>query len=317
MVAAGTAAHYQHKTDSGAPPSERPEGHVFLGEKKVIPLESPDLSVVGGNSLAGNSPLAVLSPRALGVLVGSSENAPFSENREITEYAVEPGDSVSSIAKKFGISANTILWANNLSKSSIIKPGQKLVILPVSGVVHYVKPGDTLTGLAKTYKTEMDEIIAFNGISDAGEIYIGDILIIPNGAPPRQAAPKKNYIPLAKNYFICPISSPCRITQGKHWYNAVDLSNRKCGEPVFAAAGGTVQKTGYQKIGGKFVRILHFNKAVTYYGHLSSYIVSPGQKVSQGQVIGYTGYTGFTIPRGKAGCHVHFDVRGAKNPLVK
>ena len=61
--------------------------------------------------------------------------------------------------------------------------------------------------------------------------------------------------------------------------------------------------------------ILHPNGVVTYYGHLSKIIVSQGAKVYQGQIIGYMGYSGRTIPAGPAGCHLHFDVRFAQNPF--
>jgi len=238
----------------------------------------------------------------------------------IQQYIVQKGDTISSIAQKFNISVDTILWANNLSRKSVIKPGQKLTILPVSGVLHLVKKGDTLSSIAKTYKADKEEIVAYNNIKDEGKIYVGDLLIIPGGKMPARTyaySRSSSYTALPSTYFICPIPQPCRITQGLHWYNAVDFSNGKCGEPVYAAAGGTVQRTGYGNIPGRYIRILHPNGVVTFYGHLSKILVVPGQKVSQGQIIGYTGYSGYTIPAGPAGCHLHFDVRGARNPFAR
>ena len=67
---------------------------------------------------------------------------------DVTEYEVKAGDNLTSIAQNFGISISTITSANNLTSSSKLKVGQKLVILPVSGVLHYVKAGDTITGIA-------------------------------------------------------------------------------------------------------------------------------------------------------------------------
>jgi murein DD-endopeptidase MepM/ murein hydrolase activator NlpD len=101
-----------------------------------------------------------------------------------------------------------------------------------------------------------------------------------------------------------------------HWYNAIDFSNGQCGEPVFAAAAGAVQRTGTDPVGGNYIRILHPNNVVTYYGHLSSVAVEAGIAVYQGQIIGYIGCTGKTIPAGNAGCHLHFDVRFASNPFA-
>ncbi len=235
--------------------------------------------------------------------------------QEVLNYIVEQGDTVPSLALKFNISEETILWANNLSKSSTLKPGEKLAMLPVSGALHIVGTGDTLNAISLAYKAGSESIIEINGLSEDGAIFAGDMLIIPGGVKPKQSF---NYVqvPLPGNYFICPIPSPCRITQGLHWYNAVDFSNGKCGEPVFASAGGVVQRTGYGNVSGNYVRIEHSNGVVSFYGHLSKIVMSAGQKVSQGQVLGFVGYTGVTIPSGPAGCHLHFDVRFAANPFA-
>jgi len=280
---------------------------------------SPNLCLVQENSLIGVSAPITVTPKVLGSLIGTASIP--ETNKEIVEYIVEDKDTLWSIAINFGVSLNTVLWANNLTKNSVIKPGQKLIIPPVTGVIHYVKKGDTISSIAKKYKVKKDEIIAFNEISKPGKIFIGDILIIPNGKIP---ANKLNYsqiaqVPVGSNYFICPIFPPCRITQGLHWYNAIDFSHKgiSCGEPVLASAGGIIQKIGYHRIAGNYIRILHPNGVVTFYGHLSKIIVSVGQKVSQGQIIGYIGHTGYTIPTGPAGCHLHFEVRGAKNPFAK
>ena len=238
----------------------------------------------------------------------------FTADKEISEYIVQAGDTLSSIAEKFKISLNTILWANDLTASSVLKVGQKLVIMPVSGAMHVVREGDTLSEIAEWYQTKQDGIFEFNELEDEARIYAGDFLIIPNGKKPKSLG---GYTKLAlpNTYFIVPIPSPAGVTQGLHWYNAVDFSNGKCNEPIYAAAGGKVQRTGYTSLGGRYVRIIHPNGVVTYYGHLSKITTSPGSNVYQGQVIGYMGYSGATIPAGPAGCHLHFDVRFAKNPF--
>jgi murein DD-endopeptidase MepM/ murein hydrolase activator NlpD len=232
------------------------------------------------------------------------------QRREIIEYVVKKGDTLSTIADKFGISLETVLWANDLTKYSKIRPGQKLTILPVSGIMHLIGRGETLSGLARKYKVGVDDIVSFNGLSDEDDIFIGDLLVIPGGRMPKRTVVR--YAPLARSYFICPISKPCRLTQNLHWYNAVDLSNGRCGEPVFAAAGGKVQRAGYARLPGYYVKLIHPNNITTFYGHFSKVIVSPGQPVSQGQIIGYSGQTGYAT-----GCHVHFEVRGARNPFAR
>jgi len=281
-------------------------------------IDSPDLNLIEKNSILGVSPPIFISPQVL----GSLEAKDYQTRNEILEYIVEPGDTLSGIAKKFNISLNTILWANDLNQSSTIKPGRKLIILPVSGVLHYVKKGDTLSEIAQTYKAEVEEIVAFNELSGEDDIFVGDILIIPNGKTPKnttQTSLASHWVPVASSYFICPITPPCALTQGLHWYNAVDLSHGKCGEAIFAAAGGTVQRVryGWNRGAGNYLTILHPNGVVTMYGHLQTILVKPGQKVNQGQIIALMGGKPGTPGAGRStGCHLHFGVYGGKNPFA-
>ncbi len=279
----------------------------FLEERDSVLPEFYQPIVIGENSFRETAPVVTLQTKTLGSLTFGA-----SERREIKEYLVRPGDTLSGVANKFGISLETILWVNNLTRNSCLLPGQKLTILPVSGVTHLVKKGETVSAIAERYQADVLEIINFNRLSEGGEVFVGDLLIIPNGRMPSK--PLVYSTPMASSYFICPLPAPCTITQGLHWHNAVDFSNGKCSEPVFAAAGGKIQKTGYHSVAGKYIRILHPNGTVSFYGHLSVILAKIGQKVSQGEIIGYTGNTGYTL--GPTGCHVHFEVRGAKNPFA-
>lgn len=297
------------------------DDQLFADPHTKSQVESPDLTFIQGNSLVGVSCSQIVSSKALGVLMRGED---FDEHRGITEYTVEKGDTLTSIAERFGVSLETILWANDLSSKSVIQPGQKLVILPVSGVLHYVKKGDTLSKIALVYKAQMEDIITFNELSEDGDIYVGDILIIPDGKKPARksySSESAKIIPVASSYFIPPVSSPYRITQSLHWYNAIDFANPggSCGKPVFAAAGGKVLKIkyGYNKGAGNYVRILHPNGLITHYGHLQKILVVPGQEVSQGDIIGLIGHSGKTIPAGSAGCHLHFGLYSSegKPPL--
>ena len=295
---------------------------LFVDKKTKTSLEFPQLSFVQKNSLAGISCSQIFSSKELEVL-GTLAGDDFSEDKkEITEYVVRDGDTLISIATNFDVSLNTLLWANNLNRTSVIKPGQKLVILPVSGVVYHVKKGDTIGGIAQTYKGKVSEIVAFNELPEEGDIFIGDILIIPNGVQPAPSySPPSNYsqVPLASSYFIPPVVSSYRITQWLHWYNAVDFANNgdSCGQPVLAAAGGQVLKIsyGYNQGAGNYIRIIHPNGLITHYGHLQKIFVALGQNISQGEIIGLIGYSGRTVPAGPSGCHLHFAVYSSEgNP---
>jgi len=270
--------------------------------------EQKDLSeimIVQGNMVYASTPLFV--PNSIQVL-GSQINQQDCR-REIISHQVENGENIGMIASKFNISTNTILWANDLKNNSL-KVGQDLIILPVSGVFHMVKSGETVSSLAQRYKADKKEIAFCNELEDE-KISVGDILIIPGGEMPRTVVPRISSPILATNtWLISPASG--YISQGLHWHNAIDIANN-CGTPIYAAASGTVQATGYHGVAGNYIRILHANGVVTFYGHLSRFNVSSGQNVAQGSLIGYMGNTGFTI--GRTGCHVHFEVRGAANPL--
>lgn len=291
------------------------EGDLFLGLKDFIPLELPDSNIIEENSLAGFSPTWIPSLKVFGAMFGQ-EDLP-EVRKEIFEYTVQPGDNLWYIAGKFDISLNTLRGANSLSSKSTIKPNQKLVILPVDGVIHHVRDGDTVSEIAKIYKGKVEEIRDFNELSDEDDIYISDILIIPNGVMPKKASTFAQ-VPLANSYFIFPTQG--KISQGLHWYNAVDVAN-KCGTPIYVAASGTILKikitSSRSRWGmGNYIKILHNNKIVTYYGHISTSFVNTGESVYRGQKIALIGGQPGTPGAGRStGCHLHFGVSGAKNPL--
>ena len=116
---------------------------------------------------------------------------------KIIEYQIKPGDTVSSIAMEFGLSPQSILWANKLSLTSVIKSGQKLVILPVDGMQHTVGNNETVSAIAKKYKAKIDDIIAFNSLPADGQIKSGQELIIPGGVMP--VAPARTPLPSSRS----------------------------------------------------------------------------------------------------------------------
>lgn len=275
--------------------------------------------------MQGNTAMSVSVPvsadsKTLGAIMGTGGELESDGGHDIKEYIVQRNDTLSSIAENYSISLNSILWANEMSSKSTIKPGQKLIIPPVSGVIYHVKDGDTLSEIAETYKGKTSEIIEFNNLSGEVDIYVGDILVVPEGEMPKKTTYYASFpkVPIGSSYFIYPHSAGY-ISQGLHWYNAIDFAGQ-CGDPIVAAAGGTVQRVEYGWNGGagNYVRILHPNGVSTMYGHVQKATVSPGQSVSQGEIIalmgGRPGMAGAGI---STGCHVHFDVRGAANPFAR
>lgn len=246
---------------------------------------------------------------------------------QIGVYVIRKGDSIAQIAKMFNVSANTILWANDMKKGDKLVEGDTLIILPMDGVKHVVVKGDTLKKIAEKYKIDVSDIVAVNDITIDTQLAVGQELIIPDAemndeggdkpAPNLEASVKRDQdyyashpIKNASGYFINPLPTGHK-TQGLHDHSrAIDIGAPK-GTPIYAAASGTVlfAKTGYNGGFGNLVIINHPNGTQTYYAHQSSIAVNAGQQVSQGQVIGYVGSTGHST-----GPHLHFEVRGARNP---
>lgn len=119
--------------------------------------------------------------------------------KDIQTYTVQAGDTVISIAQKFGVTSDSIRWSNNLS-SDAVSLGTKLTIPPVNGIVYTVKPGDTVQSLATTYKANVDQIIAYNDAEIAG-IKPNEQIIIPNGqiVPVFQASRQFSVSPISAN----------------------------------------------------------------------------------------------------------------------
>lgn len=249
-------------------------------------------------------------------------SASKSNGGEISVYVVREGDSLSQIAQMFGVTSNTILWANDLAKASAIKQGDSLIILPIAGVRHVVKKGDTISSIAKKYEGNAEEILSYNQLADSSDLVVGDTLVIPGGAlhaePARVAVAKKS----TKNSsvkttatkgssFSHPIPGAIK-TQGIHGYNAVDWG-AGIGTTVRAASAGQVivaKSSGWNGGYGNYIVIKHSNGVQTLYAHLSRLDVGVGANVAAGESIGASGNSGKST-----GPHLHFEVRGGKNPF--
>lgn len=280
--------------------------------------------------------IETFDPYASGVSLESLINLKTSVSdkprSEIIEYEVKGGETVSQIAEKFTVSINTIKWANDLTSVNNVKPGDKLKILPVTGVSHTVKSGDTLESLAKKYDSDQQAIVdfPFNDIGDDFKLRPGQVLIIPEGSPPEaretpKPKPQPQYLSKGNTgptfsapgggNFIWPTVSK-GISQYFAWYHpALDLPN-PAAPAVVASDGGTVIVAGWPDNYGYGNRVIidHGNGYQTLYAHLSNIYVSSGEKVSRGQSIGQMGNTGRST-----GTHLHFEIRYkgiAVNPMA-
>jgi len=246
----------------------------------------------------------------------------------ITQYAVQAGDNLSSIAKKFNVSIETILWRNGLTINSFLKPGQTLEILPVTGVAHKVKSGESVSAIAKKYAVDAEKIVAFNNLVDVSDIKIGQELIVPGGKmiiPSRQATVAKavNVAPISKLLSSAPPketgttllwpTAAKHITQYYSWrHTGLDVGG-PTGTPLYASDPGVVELSGWTNGYGNNIVINHQNGTKTRYAHASKLYVSKGDSVTRGQTIAAMGSTGWST-----GPHIHYEVivNGVKkNPL--
>lgn len=291
-------------------------GLVLLGIL-LAPIIANSFPSFSGNSFAqAPAPSAVLSSAT----EGEGQTSTFISEKpraEISEYTVQKGDTIAGIAQKFGVTVDTIRWANELNDSMTIKPGQTLKISPVTGVVHKVKKGDTVYSIAKNYNTDAQGIVdyPFNTFTndETFDLAVGQILIVPDGVMPKPQAPPTQYFAqqtpnagtiVASGIFVWPTQGV--ITQGFKWYHrAVDIAN-KMGTPILAADAGKVTVAGWpDNVGyGNRVMIDHGNSYLTLYGHMSKILVTAGQTVKRGDVIGLMGSTGRST-----GPHCHFEIR--------
>jgi LysM repeat protein len=254
----------------------------------------------------------------------------------IQNYTVKNGESLSEIAQRFGVSVNTILWANDIKNAKLVKTGTSLIILPASGIQHTVVKGETLSVLAQKYKADADDIAAYNGLEVGSVLVSGAEIIIPGGVPTATPVVKtkiepvkkseskttantksdakpsavqvkikepgsvtqKNSSPAKSSSFGSPIPGGL-VTQGIHGWNGVDIGAPN-GTPVYASADGTVIVSKMSGWNGGYGN-----------SHLSSGNVSVGDSIAKGDQLGGVGISGAAT-----GYHLHFEVRGARNPFA-
>lgn len=269
-----------------------------------------------------------------------SSSGPFNDDAdssliagEISVHTVRPCtedrcETLSHIAEMYGVSVNTILWANDIGDPKSVQPGDDLIILPITGVRHVVKSGETLASIAKKYGAENSEqaeavvsdIIAYNRLSSASSIEVGDTVVVPGGvihkAAPQQStkrssSPTRTTSTSGGGGLVHPLPGAIR-TQGIHGYNAVDLA-AAYGTSIRAASAGEVivsKNSGWNGGYGNYIVIKHAGGVQTLYSHLSNTAVGVGARVGAGDTIGYVGSTGQST-----GAHLHFEVRGTSNPF--
>jgi murein DD-endopeptidase MepM/ murein hydrolase activator NlpD len=247
---------------------------------------------------------------------------------EVMQYTVETGDDLFGIATKFGVQPETILWANQTALKDNphnLTPGQELAILPVDGAYHRWSAGDGLNSVAKFYGVSPEAILSFPGNHFDAEtvgdwsnpnIPAGTWVIVPGGRRafvswsvpeiPRDKPETAKILgtgfcenvgegPVGSGVFIWPadahfLSGYDYAPSANHF--GIDLSGAE-GDPAYAVDSGVVVYAGWNEWGyGNMIVINHGDGWQSLYARLSSLLVTCGQTVWQGGVIGGIGATG-------------------------
>jgi murein DD-endopeptidase MepM/ murein hydrolase activator NlpD len=244
----------------------------------------------------------------------------------VSDYTVQPGDALFSIAAQFSIKPETLMWANDdILKGSpdSLRIGQVFKVPPVDGVYYKVQAGDTLPSIAKKFSADLDDILNWPGNNidlTTQEVTPGDFVMVPGGheklvvwvvpSVVSSGALNKAGNPCGAgpvgNGFIWPTGNHY-LSGNDFWsgHPGIDIA-AGLGAPVWAAAAGTVTiaQGGWNGGYGNVVMIDHNNGYLTVYGHLSQINVSACESVAAGQGLGLAGSTG-----NSTGPHLHFEIR--------
>lgn len=253
---------------------------------------------------------------------GKAVAEPERSRPSIITHEVEQGESLWTIANIYGISTDTIAWANSLANPNKVKVGQVLTFPSVTGVVHKVSRGESIWSIAKKYGVSRDKIVQANALADPDSLQLKQSLIIPGGKPPvvtsrvvvasRGSADARISSAVSSlGGLAWPVSGRITSRFGPRWgrmHNGIDIAV-PVGTSVRAAAEGVVTFAGWNGGYGRLVIVDHGNGVRTYYGHNSAITVSRGQQVAAGERIARSGNSGIST-----GPHVHFEVRVGGKP---
>ena len=293
---------------------------AFAEETAVTPTPLP------------KGPLPVISDSSLAPLPNPRTYQTKPPAHTFQMHEVARGETPNIIASRYAISSDTLLGGNSwLSQDSDrLQVGAQLVILPIDGALHKVRAGETIESIAELYKVPAADIIAyapnnlefpFYRLVPESELVIpgasiGQFLFTAPKSVATNAAGQPQWKVFGTGTYIWPINGRC-ITQFYNGFHpAIDVSSSE-GAPVYASDTGTITyasfASGTYYDYGNLIVINHGNGFETFYAHLSSIGVFPGQTVTQGELIGFSGNTGRS-----SGPHIHFEIRDndfRSNPL--
>ncbi len=221
------------------------------------------------------------------------------------EHTVAPGETISGIAARYGITMDTLVSFNQINDSRRVQVGTVFQIPSRSGLRHIVRSGESLGSIASSYGVAVPALLDANDLT-TDTVAVGQELFIPEA---RMRSTELRLI--LGELFIMPTTG--RLTSGfgyrpdpftgrRSFHNGIDWAAPR-GTPIVASMAGRVVESGVHSIYGNYVVIQHPEGFQSLYAHMDRILVSRGQNVSQRQQIGTMGSTGRST-----GSHLHFSL---------
>lgn len=216
----------------------------------LVALSGQDSGQGGGPETSNLDPSTVQENSLMASNPSTTDYINSFKADQVVEYTVQPGDSIGIIASDFGVSVDTIIWANNIRNPNVLSLGQVLKIPPVTGVIHTVKAGDTVASIAKKYKADPEKILSFNKLDDDKTLILGNEIIVPDG---QLSGPKPSVKSIAQNSSGSGIYKPVGDGQCVAFVQAHGFANmhgnayqwkKYINTPVPVAGGAVVFKGG-------------------------------------------------------------------------
>ncbi|HEX2908943.1 MAG TPA: M23 family metallopeptidase [Phototrophicaceae bacterium] len=306
----------------------------------IIPTLNPELAAA-----LLNQPLVPLHERSALVVVRNNYNpftiVPDRPRTEVIQYTAVQGDTIYTIAERFGLKPESIAWSNSRSIIRVLRPGDVINIPPVDGVYHQVVGSRTIAEIAASFQVSDPYVVLdseYNnlfGVMPETVLPSGTWVFIPGGQAEQitwnpgvqvesSSGARSGYVsafapgdpgscgqinnPGGGASWGRPLNGYTFMRGFTSWHTGVDLAASE-GTPVYAANSGAVIFAGWNSWGYGYTVVLAHGPFLTLYGHLSQISVGCGQLVSVGQVIGGVGSTG-----NSSGSHLHFEIRSGNTP---
>jgi len=233
---------------------------------------------------------------------------------EWQQYRVQRGDSVSVIARRFGVSIGAIIASNEIRNARTLQEGATIKIPNIDGIPYTIKNGDSLTKIAASFNVPLEVILDVNDIK-SDRINAGETIFIPgarmNDIDLRMSLGDLFMYPLQNRYITSHFGMrKDPISGALNFHTGTDF-RANTGTTVMASLDGTVSVVSENWLYGKHIIISHSNGYKTLYAHLNSTTVKQGDRVMRGRKIGETGNTGYST-----GPHLHFGMYDRNNKLV-